>query len=147
MYSFNHVMLTLGAHAQRGLQYLGVCVCVTVKSPLTSRMSNRAINERAYLLVYERQKICGDLPETTVLKSYAAKHERKSQLLINRPTRGQLSPLDAQRSVRGNPTIVNDILPCPKRCLLMPPAHVGARTESTTRQARGVANFCARALA
>ena len=81
-----HASLTLGAHAQRGLQYLGLCVCLSVclsvKSHLTSRMSNRAINEHAYLLAYERQKICGDLPETTAFKSYAAKHKRKSQLLI-----------------------------------------------------------------
>ena len=42
-------------------------------------MSNRAINERAYLVAYECQKICGDLPDTTAFKSYAAKHERKSQ--------------------------------------------------------------------
>ena len=27
----------------------------------------------------EGQKICGDLPETTLFNSYAAKHERKSQ--------------------------------------------------------------------
>ena len=66
------LLLTLGAHAQRGLQYLGLCVClcvcVSVKSHLTSRMSNRAINEHAYLVAYERQKICGDLPETTAFK-------------------------------------------------------------------------------
>ena len=37
-------------------------VCLSVKSHLTSRMSNRAINERGYLVAYERQKICGDLP-------------------------------------------------------------------------------------
>ena len=55
-----------------------VCVSV-VKSHLTSRTSNRAINEHAYLVAYERQKICGDFPETTAFKSYAAKHERKSQ--------------------------------------------------------------------
>ena len=61
---------------------LGLCVlcgCVSVKSHLISRMSNQAINEHAYLMRYERQKICGDLPETTAFKSYAAKHERKSQ--------------------------------------------------------------------
>ena len=52
---------------------------MSVKSHLTSRMSNRAINEHAYLVAYERQKICGDLPETTAFKRYAAKHERKSQ--------------------------------------------------------------------
>ena len=59
-----------------------VSVCVSVKSHLTSEMSNQAIKEHAYLVAYERQKICGDLPETTAFKSYAAKHERKSQLLI-----------------------------------------------------------------
>ena len=42
-------------------------------------MSNRAIKEHAYLVAYERQKICGNLPEMTAFKSYAAKHERKSQ--------------------------------------------------------------------
>ena len=52
---------------------------MSVKSHLTSEMSNRAIKEHAYLVAYERQKICGDLPETTAFKSYAAKHERKSQ--------------------------------------------------------------------
>ena len=54
-------------------------VCVSVKSHLTSEMSNRAIKEHAYLVAYERQKICGDLPETTAFESCAAKHERKSQ--------------------------------------------------------------------
>ena len=144
-------------------------------------MSNRAINEHAYLVAYERQKICGDLPETTAFKSYAAKQERKSQLLIYRLTHGQLSlagqpyfptctharmtsgrgsphfsvrtppptchtrmrarrkntagprdygqlsPLDAQRNVRSYPGIVNDIQSCPKQCLLMLLARVGAR--------------------
>ena len=61
--------VTLAAHAQRGLQYLGLSVCLSVKSHLTSGMSNGAINERAYLVAYERQKICGDLPETTAFKS------------------------------------------------------------------------------
>ena len=112
-------------------------------------MSNRAIKEHAYLVAYERQKICGDLPETTAFKSYAAKHERKSQLLIYRLTRGQLSPLDAQRRAKGYSAIVNNIQPYPKRCLLMLLARVGARTDSTTRAATtlGVANFRARALA
>ena len=68
------------------------------KSHLTSRMSNRAINERAYSVAYEC-KNCGDLPETTSFKSYAAKHEQKSQ-----PIRSQLSLLDVQQSVRGYST-------------------------------------------
>ena len=48
---------------------LCVCLSLSVKSHLTSRMSNRVINEHAYLVAYERQKICGDFPETTAFKS------------------------------------------------------------------------------
>ena len=74
---------TLGAHAQRGLLYLGlsVClsVCVSVKSHLTNGASVRSENVATYSAGNEGQKICGDLPETTALKSYTAKHERKSQ--------------------------------------------------------------------
>ena len=40
-------------------------VILSVKRDLTSRMSNRAISERAYSVACERQKICGDFPETT----------------------------------------------------------------------------------
>ena len=54
-------------------------VILSVKRDLTSRMSNRAISERAYSVAYERQKICGDFPETIAFKSYAEKHERKSK--------------------------------------------------------------------
>ena len=45
----------------------------------------------------------------------------------------KISPLDTQQSARGYPTIVNNIQLCPKRCLLMPLARVGVRTESITR--------------
>ena len=76
-----------------------LCVCLSVKSYLTSRMSNRAINElasypgrlggekrpgyeaineRVYSVACEHQKICGDLPKTTAFKRYAVKHEPKS---------------------------------------------------------------------
>ena len=78
----------------------GYCVCLSVKSHLTSQMSNRAINEHEYLVAYERQNICGDLPETTAFKSYATKHERKTQYA---------NIGDAQRNIRGCPGIVNDI--------------------------------------
>ena len=42
---------------------------------------------------------------------------------------------------------LNNIQPCPKRCLLLPLAHVGAKTDSTMRTAttQGMANFRARA--
>ena len=68
-------------------------------------------------------KICGDLPETTVFRSYAT--DQYSDY-----PRSAFS----ERSAIGYPTIVNNIRPCPKRCLLMPLTRVVARTESTTLQ-------------
>ena len=56
----------------------------------------------------------------------------KANMLIIPTYRCQLSPLDTQRRTRGYPTIVNNIQPCPKLCLLMPLARVEARTDSTT---------------
>ena len=55
-------LLTLGAHGHARVTVLGVC-----------------INESAYLNV---KNICEDLPKTTAFERYAAKHERKRQLLI-----------------------------------------------------------------
>ena len=63
-----YALLTLDVHAS---------VCVSVKSHLTSQMSNRT--ELAYLVAYERQRFCGDLSEMTGFNSYAAKPERRSQ--------------------------------------------------------------------
>ena len=53
---------------------LSVCLSVSLSASqhLTSRMSNRAINERPYSVACEHQKMCGDLPETTAFKRYAA---------------------------------------------------------------------------
>ena len=56
-----------------------VSVCLSVKSHLTYGASVRPENTVTYSVGNEGQKICGDLPETTAFKSYAAKHERKSQ--------------------------------------------------------------------
>ena len=56
-----------------------VSVCLSVKSHLTYGASVRPENAVTYSAGNEGQKICGDLPETTAFKSYAAKHERKSQ--------------------------------------------------------------------
>ena len=58
---------------------LCVCVCLSVKSHLTYGASVRPENAVTHSTGNEGQNICGDLPETTALKSYAAKHERKSQ--------------------------------------------------------------------
>ena len=81
----------------------------------------------------EGQKICGDLPETTAFKSYAAKQERRSQYpnCSDLPAVSFLRLTHSEAS-EGYPTIVNNIQPCPKLCLLMPLAYVGARTDSTS---------------
>ena len=65
--------------------------------------------------------ICLKRPRSRVVQRNTSE---KSNML----TSGQLSPLDPQQSARGYPMIVNNIQPCPKRCLLMPLARVGART-------------------
>ena len=107
-------------------------MCLSVKSHLTYGACVRPENAVTYSAGNEGQKLCGDLPETTVFKSYAAKHKRKANMLIIPTYRCQCSPLDRQRRARGYPTIVNNIQPCPKLCILMPLARVGARTDSTT---------------
>ena len=50
-------------------------VCVSVKSHLTSQMSNRAINEHTYSVAYECQKVFGDFSEKTAFKSYKLKSQ------------------------------------------------------------------------
>ena len=52
---------------------------MSVKSHLTYGASVRPENAVTYSAGNEGQKICGDFPETTAFKSYAAKHKRKSQ--------------------------------------------------------------------
>ena len=81
----------------------------------------------------EGQKICGDLPETTAFKNYAAKQERRSQYAnySDLPAVSFLRLTHSEAS-EGYPTIVNNIQPCPKLCLPMPLAYVGARTDSTS---------------
>ena len=54
-------------------------VCLSVKSHLTYGAFVRPENAVTYSAGNEGQKICGDLPETTAFKSYAAKYERKGQ--------------------------------------------------------------------
>ena len=81
-FALQYFSLTLGAHAQRGLQYLGLRVCLSV-----CLLSHISPTERLFVLktlsrtqrATKVKKICGDLPQTTAFKSYAAKHERKSQ--------------------------------------------------------------------
>ena len=56
-----------------------VYVCVSVKSHLTYGASVHPESTVMYSMGNEGQNVCGDLPETTAFKSYAVKHERKSQ--------------------------------------------------------------------
>ena len=91
-----------------------VCLCVClIKSHLTYGASVRPENAVMYSGVNEGQKICGDLPETTAFMSY----EQKSQY-ANFSDLPAVSFLCLTHSkARRYPTIINNIQPCPKRCL------------------------------
>ena len=96
-----------------------------------------------------KDKSCGNLPETTAFKGYAAKKERKSPYYANYSDLPAISILRLTHSEasEGYPTIVNNIQPCQKLCLLMPLARVGARADSTTRlqvqcEARPISGTC-----
>ena len=102
---------------------------MSVKSHLTYRASVRPENSVTYSADNEGEKICLKQLNSRVIPRNMSE---KANMLIFRLTRRQLSPLDAQRSVRGYQTTVNNIQPCPKRCLLMLLACVGARTDITT---------------
>ena len=94
-----------------------VCLYVSHISPMERLFVLKTLSH-----TQRATKICGDLPETTAFKSYATNQ------YCDLPGRGQLSLSE----VPEYPTIVNNIQPCPKRCLLMPLTRVVARTESTT---------------
>ena len=76
-YGFANVaLLTLGAHAQEG--YCS-CVCVSVKSHLTSGASVCPENTVTYLAGNGGRKICGDFSETAVAEIYCFLHCRVLQ--------------------------------------------------------------------
>ena len=114
-----------------------VCVCVCLLSHIslhewaielyTNMHTWWHMNVKKFVGICLKRLRSRDMPRNT---------SEKANMLIYRLTRGQPSPLntfDAQENVRGYPGIVNDIQPCPKRCLLMPLVRVGVRTDSTTR--------------
>ena len=77
----------------------------------------------------ERQKICGDFPETTAFKRYVAKHERKSQY-------ANYSGLPVVSFMhREVPELPSDCQRHSALSKLMPLARVGARTDNTTSTA------------
>ena len=134
--------LTLGAHAQRGLQYFTwVCLCVCLSVCLSvCLLSHISPTERLFVL-----KMLSRTQRATKVKIFVGiclkrlrsrvmprNMSEKANMLIIPTYRCQLSPLDTQRRARGYPTIVNNIQPCPKLCLLIPLARVVARTDSTT---------------
>ena len=82
-----------------------VCVCVCVKSHLTSGASVRPENAVVYSVGNGGQKICGVFFETALFKSYGVKRKRKSQLLIRSSllwlTHDQVFLFDVQQSTSG----------------------------------------------
>ena len=114
--------------------YVSVCLCVCLLSHIspTERLfvlktlsrTQRATKVKTFV------GICLKLLRSRVMPRNMSK--KANNMLIIPTYRCQLSPLDTQRRARGYPTIVNNIQPCPKHCILMQLARVGARTDSTT---------------
>ena len=112
---------------------LCVCVCVCLLShispterlfvPKTLSCTQRAMKVKKFVGICLKRLHSRVMPRNM---------SEKANMLIILTYRCQLSPLDTQRRARGYPTIVNNIHPCPKLCLLMPLARVGARTDCTT---------------
>ena len=125
-------------------------VCLSVKSHLTYGAPVHPENAVTYSAGNEGRKICGDLPETTALRSYAAKHERKSQYanFPDLPTVSFLrltyseAPVGTQRLSTTFNLAQNDAYRCRYPVLEREPT--ASCVSATTR---GVANFRARALA
>ena len=69
--AWGYFLLTLGAHAQRGLQYL-VCLCVCVSTLINSGTTGYEAIPMA-LEPQVREKYKGDFLEKTVFKRYAVK--------------------------------------------------------------------------
>ena len=114
---------------------LSVCVCVSV-----CLLSHISPTERLFVLktlsrtqrATKVKKFVGICLKRLRSRVMPRNMSEKANMLIIPTYRYQLSPLDTQRRARGYPTIVNNIQPCPKLCLLMLLARVGARTDSTT---------------
>ena len=114
-----------------------VCLCVCVSVCLLSHISP---TERLFVLktlsrtqqVTKVKKFVGICLKPLRSRVMPRNMSEKANMLIFPTYRCQLSPLDTQRRVRGYSTIVNNTQPCPKLCLLMPLARVGARTDGTT---------------
>ena len=114
---------------------MGLCVCVSV-----CLLSHISPTERLFVLktlsrtqrATKVKKFVGICLKRLRSRIIPRNMSEKANMLIIPTYRCQLSPLDTQRRARGYPTIVNNIQPCPKLCLLMPLARVGARTDSTT---------------
>ena len=113
---------------------LCVCVCVCLLSHISPTQRLFVLKTPSYTQRATKvKKIVGICLKRLRSRVMPRNMSEKANMLIIRLTRCQLSPLDTQRRAIGYPTIVNNIQPCPKLCLLMPLARVGARTDSTTR--------------
>ena len=116
--------------------YSGRSVCVCLSVCLLSHISP---TERLFVLktlsrtqrATKVKKFVGICLKRLRSRVMPRNMSEKANMLIIPTYRCQLSPLDTQRRARGYLTIVNNIQPCPKLCLLMPLARVGARTDST----------------
>ena len=102
---------------------------------IPSEMSNRAIKEHAYLVAYERQKICGICLKRLRSRVMPRNMSEKANMLIIPTYRGQLSPLDICTVKRQRvPNDCQQHSALPKTMLTDASlARCGARTDSTTQ--------------
>ena len=117
-----------------------VCLCVCVSVCLcVCLLSHISPTERLFVLktlsrtqrATKVKKFVGICLKRLRSRVMPRNMSEKANMLIIPTYRCQLSPLDTAMG-RGYPNGVNNIQPCPKLCLLMPLAHVGAKTDSTT---------------
>ena len=129
------VSLTLDAHAPEGYcSFLCLSVCLLVGNSLLKRLF--VLKTLSHTQQAKKVKtFVGICLKPLHLRVMPRNRSERANNYANvfRLTRCQLSPFDTQRSTRGYLTIVNNIQPCPKLCLLMPLARVGARIDSTLR--------------
>ena len=83
-------LLTLDAHAQRGLRYLVcvsvcVCLCVCVSVSTYSRTTRNKTAQKRYQLVQCHTGLIYDFRETAWFKSYGVKRERNMNIASPRP--------------------------------------------------------------
>ena len=135
---------------------MGLSVCLSVKSHLTSGASVGPENTVTYSAGNEGQKMCGVFSENSPLLRSSGVAVVSHTLGGHFSSRQKWCTCVLVFTVilaepQGNTQLAQCLSTTFSLAQMIPPALVGARTDGTTTRVtvttRGVANFCARALA